>query len=55
MAAKEILSGLLTRQNQGNTGGTFKDITSGKVYVSGVWKNIVKGHLYVSGVWKEMF
>ena len=28
MAAKEILSGLLTRQNQDNTGGTFKDIAA---------------------------
>ena len=28
MAAKEILSGLLTRQNQGSTGGTFKDIAA---------------------------
>ena len=28
MAGKEILSGLLTRQNQGSTGGTFKDIAA---------------------------
>lgn len=28
MAAKDILSGLLSRQNQGGTGGTFKDIAA---------------------------